>query len=52
VGRGIGLDSVEMLSVIMAVEEEFDLALEDDDLKIEHFRTLGALASFVAEKLP
>ena len=46
-GRGIGLDSIETLRIVLALEERFDLAIEDDALDAEHFRTVGSLVGFI-----
>ena len=50
-GHGIGLDSIEILGVIAAIEEEFGLTVDDEELRPEYFQTLGTLVSFVQEKL-
>lgn len=50
-GRGIGLDSIETLRIVLALEERFDLAIEDDALDAEHFRTVGSLVGFVEGQL-
>ncbi len=51
-GQGLGLDSVEVLSLVTALEEEFGLTIDDADLKVAHFRTVGALVRFIGERLP
>jgi acyl carrier protein len=51
-GQGIGLDSVEVLQLVSAIEERYDLTIDDDDLQREHFATLGTVVSFIAERLP
>jgi len=51
-GQGIGLDSVEVLQLVSAIEEAWGLTIEDDELKREHFVTLGSVVSFVQERLP
>jgi acyl carrier protein len=51
-GQGIGLDSVEVLQLVSAIEEAWSLTIEDEDLKREHFATLGTVVSFVEERLP
>ena len=51
-GEGMGLDSIEMLHVISAVEEEFGLTIDEGDLKTSHLRTVGSLAAFIGERLP
>jgi acyl carrier protein len=51
-GQGIGLDSVEVLQLVSAIEEAWSLTIEDDDLKREHFATLGTVVTFVQDRLP
>lgn len=50
-GEGVGLDSIEMLHVISAVEEEFDLTIDESDLETRHLRTVGSLAAFIGGHL-
>ncbi len=51
-GRGIGLDSIEALQLVVAAETRFDLTVDDSDLKPEHFRTVGSFATFLEQRLP
>lgn len=48
-GKGIGLDSVEIIELVAGLEEEFNLTIDDDDLIPDQFFTLGSLVSFLAE---
>ena len=50
-GRGIGLDSVEALRLVTAIEDEYGLTLEDDELTADRFRNVGAVVAFVRYKL-
>jgi acyl carrier protein len=50
-GAGIGLDSFEVLQLVGALEERFDLTIDDDDLLPDHFRTVGTLLRFLAPRL-
>jgi acyl carrier protein len=50
-GQGIGLDSIEILRVVMAMEEEFNLTIDDRSLRPEFFATVGALVTFLEERL-
>jgi serine O-acetyltransferase len=50
-GEGIGLDSIEMLHVISAVEEEFGLIIDEGALKACHLQTVESLAAFIGERL-
>jgi acyl carrier protein len=49
-GRGIGLDSVEALTLASEIEGEFDIHFEDKELTPDLFRSLGALATSIAAK--
>lgn len=50
-GRGIGLDSMETLSLVAAVEREFDIEVADDDLTVELFKSIGTLADYILKKI-
>lgn len=50
-GQGIGLDSVEVLQLVGAIEEAYGLTIADDDLRGEYFATLGTVVRFVEEQL-
>lgn len=50
-GRGIGLDSIEVLSVVAALEEEFDITIDDSELEVRHFATVGAVLHLILPKL-
>jgi serine O-acetyltransferase len=50
-GEGFGLDSLEMLHVISAVEEEFGLTIDEGALSISHLQTVGSFAAFIVEQL-
>jgi len=49
-GRGIGLDSMETLVLVAGIEKEFDIQVEDADLTVDLFRTIGNLAEYVLQK--
>lgn len=44
------LDSMAVVNVIGALEEQFGITVEDDEISARTFATLGSLAAFVAEK--
>lgn len=44
------LDSMAVVNVIGALEEQFGITVEDDEISARTFATLGSLANFVAEK--
>jgi acyl carrier protein len=45
------LDSMAVLSVIAALEENFGITVEDDEVTTTNFETVGSLTDFVARKL-
>ncbi len=50
-GRGIGLDSVEILQIVAAIEEEFDLTIDDGELESNNFRSINNLINFLERRL-
>jgi acyl carrier protein len=43
-------DSMAVVSVIMSIEELFELTIEDDDISAETFATVSSLVEFVKSK--
>ena len=44
----LGADSLDIVELVMAIEEEFDLEISDDDA--EKIQTIGDAITFVDEK--
>ena len=44
-------DSMAVVSLITALEQQFGIVIDDDDLDGQTFATVGALADFVSGKL-
>ena len=44
------LDSMAVISLIAALEEHFDIAIDDDDISASTFATVGSLAAFVTDQ--
>jgi acyl carrier protein len=40
-----------IVTVVLALEERFDIAIDDDEIGAETFETLGALSDFIGGKL-
>ena len=51
-GRGIGLDSIETLSLVAGIENSFDIQVDDDDLNVDLFKNLATLSEYVLKKIP
>jgi acyl carrier protein len=45
------LDSMAVLEIVMALQQRFDIVVEDEDVTAEVFETLASLAAFVDGKL-
>jgi acyl carrier protein len=48
-GQGIGLDSMEILQLVAAIEERFDVTIDEGRLGPEPFRTVGTLVDFIGD---
>lgn len=46
-GKGLGLDSVDALRLVAALEEEFDITIDDTELTPSTFEHIGSLVSLV-----
>ena len=44
------LDSMAVVSLITALEEDFGIVIDDDEVDASTFSTLGALAAFCEQK--
>jgi acyl carrier protein len=46
----VGLDSIQILEVVVGLEETFGVSFEDADFDIENFRSVRAIAGFVRDR--
>jgi acyl carrier protein len=44
------LDSVGMVELLLQIEKRFGVRVEMQDLEIDHFRSLAAIAAFIAAR--
>ena len=44
-------DSMAVVSVVGALEDHFDIVIDDDDISAETFETVGTVAALVEEKV-
>jgi len=51
---GLGLDSIDSLEIIIAIEREFGIRIKDEQLKepVRIFHSVKTLAEFVEQLLP
>ncbi|ABB73583.1 acyl carrier protein [Nitrosospira multiformis] len=45
------LDSMAVVNVITALEDHFDITVDDDEISAKTFETVGSLTQFVEQKL-
>jgi len=45
------LDSMMIATLLAAIEERFDISIEDDEISAETFESVGSLRSYVESKL-
>jgi len=48
--ESVGLDSIQILEVVVGLEEDFGVPFEDADFDIENFRSVAAIAAFVRSR--
>lgn len=51
IGKGLGMDSVGILELVVGLEEEFNIFFDESQLSIELFANIGSLTNYISEKL-
>ena len=46
----LGVDSIQILEIVVGLEETYGLSFQDDEFNIEVFRTVKSIADFVRRK--
>jgi acyl carrier protein len=49
-GDGLGLDSVDALELVVALEKEYGIKIRSDEIDPQAFATVDSLSRFVAER--
>ena len=47
----LGLDSVNAMSLVAALQEDFDLEFDEDEIDVGNFQSVAAIARLVTAKL-
>jgi len=47
--EGLGLDSIDALELVVAIEKIFNIIIEDEDVGRKAFVSINALAAFIQE---
>ena len=50
-GEGLDADSVATLEIVFALEQEFGIEVEDEELRVELFDSVNSLVTYVVDKL-
>ena len=48
---GLALDSVDALQLVLAIEKEYDIRIDKQEVDPERMQTVAGIAAFVEEKL-
>ena len=49
-GEGLGLDSIDVLELDLALEQEFGIKVEDEEVGVKAFSSVNALVDFIEQK--
>jgi acyl carrier protein len=44
------IDSVALFEIVVGLEDEFGISMEEDEFNVDAFRTVNAIAAYVASK--
>ena len=47
-----GLDSLQMISFLLGIEDSFDLELDYENLELDHLRSVSQFATYVRQLAP
>jgi len=48
--EGLGLDSIDALELVVAIEKNYGVLIEDEEVGFEAFASIDALANFIINK--
>ena len=48
--EGLGLDSIDALELVVAIEKTFNVVIEDEDVGKRAFASINTLAKFIQEE--
>ena len=48
--EGLGLDSIDALELVVAIEKNYGVLIEDEEVGFEAFASIDALANFIMGK--
>lgn len=48
--QDLGLDSTAILSLVVGIEDRFDIEIPDDEITVANFGTVAAITRYVGER--
>ena len=52
VGGNLGIDSIDVLEMVIMIEKDYGVKIDNRELGVKVFATLGTLAEYIHEKSP
>lgn len=49
IGEGLGIDSIDILELVIMIEEDYDIKIDNKELGAQVFRTFGTMVKFIEE---
>ncbi|MFB9327855.1 acyl carrier protein [Paenibacillus aurantiacus] len=49
--QSIGIDSMQLIHLVVQIETEYDIVFEDDEMLLENFKTIAIIADRIMMKL-
>jgi acyl carrier protein len=47
----LGLDSINIINLVVTLEEKYDIIIDDDDLRIELFDNINTITQYIVNKI-
>lgn len=47
VGEGLGIDSIDILELVIMIEEDYGIKIDNKELGAKVFRTFGSMTEFI-----
>ncbi|MFQ5964637.1 MAG: acyl carrier protein [Candidatus Scalinduaceae bacterium] len=51
IGKGLGLDSITLQELVVGLEKEFNIFIDESEMRIEVFENIGSLAKYISKEL-
>ena len=48
IGEGLGIDSIDILELVIMIEEDYDIKIDNKELGAQVFRTFGTMVEYIS----